>query len=170
MSPKPGTATQGLTLAIFFLSALFLTGALVFLCAATQSPARMPIALALLLFGAALAAWSGVRWRRARLLAPDVVKRRITHLAAATDGEITLAQAISALNMPEQAARQALADLESAGLCYLERRAGKTVYLFPGLQQSQVVRRCTYCGNEFSVRKPLHKCPNCGGNLQVVKK
>ena len=47
------------------------------------------------------------------------------------------------------------------------RRLGHRV--FPGLKESKVVRRCAYCGNEYTVRKPLHKCPNCGGHLEIVK-
>jgi hypothetical protein len=170
MGPRSGTARQSLTAALFVLSLLFLGGGLVFLCAATQSAGRFPVALALLVIGGALAAWSGARWHRARMLSPEVVKGRITELAAAGGGELTLAQAISALNVPEESARAALADLESAGLCYEDRREGRTVLVFPGLQESQVVRRCTYCGNHFSVREPLHKCPHCGGDLQIVKK
>ena len=51
-----------------------------------------------------------------------------------------------------------------------EEREGRTFYLFPGLRERKVVRRCAYCGNEYSVREPLHKCPNCGGTLEIVKK
>jgi hypothetical protein len=42
-------------------------------------------------------------------------------------------------------------------------------YAFPGLEETKVVRRCAYCGNEFSVKTPLHKCPNCGGDLELVR-
>jgi hypothetical protein len=142
---------------------------LIFLCAAVQNTARLPIALALLVLGGGLAAWAGVRWRRARQLSPDVLDDRITTLAAEHDAEITLAQVVSGLDVPDDAARVALARLEANGFCHPERREGREIYVFPGLQESKVVRRCTYCGNEFSVREPLHKCPNCGGGLEVVR-
>jgi hypothetical protein len=162
-------AGQGLNLGAFFVGVLFLAGGLIFLCAAVQNPARWPIALALLVIGGGLAAWAGLRWRRARELSPNVLDDRITTLADRYDAEITLAQVVSDLNVPDDAARTALARLESNGLCHQEQREGKTVYVFPGLKESKVVRRCVYCGNEYSVREPLHKCPNCGGNLEIVK-
>jgi hypothetical protein len=162
-------AGQGLNLGAFFVGVLFLAGGLIFLCAAVQNPARWPIALALLVIGGGLAAWAGLRWRRARELSPNVLDDRITTLADRYDAEITLAQVVSDLNVPDDAARTALARLESNGLCHQEQREGKTVYVFPGLKDSKVVRRCVYCGNEYSVREPLHKCPNCGGNLEIVK-
>jgi hypothetical protein len=162
-------AGQGLTMAAFFLGVLFLMGGLIFLCAAVQNPARWPVALALLVIGGALAAWAGLRWRRARQLSPDVLDDQITGLADRYDAEITLAQVVSDLNVPDGAARSALARLEASGLCHPEQREGKTVYVFPGLKDSRVVRRCVYCGNEYSVREPLHKCPNCGGQLEIVK-
>lgn len=165
---QPG-AGQGLTLVAFFVGVLFLAGGLIFLCAAVQNLARLPIALALLLIGGALAAWAGLRWRRARQLSPDVLDDRITELAATYDAELTLAQVVSALSVPDDAARAALGRLEANGLCHQEQREGKTVYVFPGLRESKVVRRCSYCGNEYSVREPLHKCPNCGGSLEIVK-
>jgi hypothetical protein len=162
-------AGQGLTIGAFFVGVLLLTGGLIFLCAAVQNPARWPIALALLALGGGLAAWAGLRWRRARELSPDVLDDRITTLADRYDAEVTLAQVVSDLNVPDVAARAALARLEANGLCHQERREGKMVYVFPGLKESKVVRRCAFCGNEYSIREPLHKCPNCGGQLEVVK-
>jgi hypothetical protein len=158
-----------LTVGAFLIGVLLVAGGLIFLCAAAQNAARLPIALVLLLLGGGLAGWAGQRWRRARQLSPDVLDDRITSLADTQDAEVTLPQIVSALNVPDDAARAALARLESRGICHQERRSDKTVYVFPGLKESKVVRRCTYCGNEYSVREPLHKCPNCGGTLEIVK-
>ena len=76
-----------------------------------------------------------------------------------------MSQVVSALDAPEDAARPALAQLEAQGLCQTVIREGRTIYLFAGLKERKVTRRCTYCGSEYSVREPLHKCPSCGGNL-----
>ena len=59
---------QGLTVAAFVVGALFLAGGLVFLCAAVQNAARLPISLALLVIGGGLAIWAGLRWRKAQQL------------------------------------------------------------------------------------------------------
>lgn len=160
---------QGLTVGASLIGAIVLAGGLIFLCAATQNLARLPIAVVLLVIGGGLAGWAGIRWRRARQLSPDIVGQRITELADAGDGEVTLSQVVSTLDVPERFARPALARLEVNGLCRTEQREGRTVYTFPGLKESKVVRRCTYCGSEYSVREPLHKCPNCGGTLEILK-
>jgi hypothetical protein len=94
---------------------------------------------------------------------------RITALAASHEATVTLAQVIAELDVPDEAACAALARLEADGLCYQERQGDKPVYIFPGLKESKVVRRCAYCGNTYSVREPLHKCPNCGGSLEIAK-
>ncbi|HSJ57504.1 MAG TPA: hypothetical protein VLC95_10005 [Anaerolineae bacterium] len=159
----------GPTIAAFLAGVALLGLGLIFLCAAVQNPARWPIALALFIPGALLAGWAGLRWRRARQLDPDVLDDNITALAGRSDAEVTLASIVSDLGVPDDAARAALARLEAAGIARPQRRGDRTVYLFPGLQESKVIRRCTYCGNEYSVREPLHKCPNCGGTLEVVR-
>ena len=157
------------TTTILSLGVLLLAGGLIFLCAAVEKPTRVPVAIALLLAGGGLAGWSGYRWRQARLRSPDLLGDRIVDLAAANDARLTLAQVISALDVTDKDARAALAHLEADGLSHAEQQGSKTVYVFPGLVQTQVVRRCSYCGSEFAVRKPLHKCPNCGGTLDVIK-
>ena len=162
-------AGRGLTIAAFVVGALFLAGALVFLCAAVQNTRRIPLALVLLVIGAGLAIWAGMRLRQARQLAPDAVDGRIVDLAAQYDAELTLALIVGDLDLPREVARASLARLEANGLCRTESREGRTVYTFPGLKESKVVRRCVYCGSEYSVREPLHKCSNCGGNLEIVK-
>jgi hypothetical protein len=169
MSDESGLAGRGLTGAALSGAVLFLAGGLIFLCAAVQNTARLPIALALLVVGAGLAAWAGFRLRRARQLSPGVLDDLIVGLAGSHDAETTLAQVVDELKVPDEAGRAALARLEANGLAYQERREGRTVYVFPGLKESKVVRRCVYCGNEYSVREPLHKCPNCGGQLEIVK-
>ncbi len=169
MVDESGVPGRGLTAAALIGGVLFLAGGLIFLCAAVDNLARMPIALALLVVGAGLAAWAGTRLRRARRLSAGVLDDLIVGLAGRHDAEVTLAQVVDELRVPDEAARAALARLEANGLSYQERREGRTVYVFPGLKESKVVRRCVYCGNEYSVREPLHKCPNCGGRLEIVK-
>lgn len=169
MNREKGLAGQGLTIGAFLLGVLLLAGGLIFLCAAVQNAARFPLALVLLVAGGGLAAWAGMRWRKARQLTPDVLDDRIIDLAAANDAELGLSRVMGALDIPDDVARAALTRLEANGLCHQEHREGKTIYVFPGLQDSKVVRRCAYCGNEYSVREALHKCPNCGGNLEIAK-
>jgi hypothetical protein len=157
------------TLIVLVAGVASLGAGLIFLCAAVQNTARLPIALALVVLGAGFAAWAGTRWRRARQLSPEVLDDRITVLAGNHDAELSLTQIVSTLNVPDEAARSALARLEAGGLCIQEHRNGQTLYVFPGLKERKVIRRCSYCGSEYSVREPLTKCTNCGGTLEIVK-
>jgi hypothetical protein len=156
---------------VLLISVLLLGGGLLFLCAAIRQPARLILAFSLLVIGGVLAAWSGLALRRLWELGPEHLSDRITVLAR-TGGhaEVTLSQIVGELRVPDEAAMAALALLESRGQCRAEHREGQELYVFPGLKTIKVVRRCAYCGNEFSVKTPLHECPDCGGQLELVRR
>lgn len=151
------------------ISVVLLAVGLLFLCAAARQPARLFLAIALLVIGGGLSAWSGLTLRRLRELDPEHLSDRITALArAGGHAEVTLSQVVAELNVPDEAVLAALDLLESRGQCHLENREGRGFYIFPRLKLTKVVRRCAYCGTEFSLKTPLHKCPNCGGRLELV--
>jgi hypothetical protein len=155
---------------VLIVAAALLAGGLLFLCAATRQPARLFLAIALLVVGGGAAAWSGLTLRRLWALDPEHLSDRITALArAGGQGEVTLSQVVAELHVPDEAALAALALLEDKGQCHSERRGERAMYVFPGLQPSKVVRRCAHCGSEFTVKRPLHQCPNCGGQLELVR-
>ena len=157
-------------LAPFVISGILLALGSLFLCAATREPGRLPLSLLLLVIGGGLAAWSALTWRRQQQLEPDRLADSIIDLVRARGAaEVTLAEVVAELNVPTQAAQQALGVLQGRGECRRERRAEKDLYVFPGLMERKVVRRCAYCGSEFSVKTPLHQCPNCGGQLELVR-
>ncbi len=142
---------------------------MLFLCAAIQEPKRLPLSLLLLAGGGALAFFSGRTLARERALSPARLAERITAQARVSDAEITLAQTIADLGAPHDAALAALDLLQERGEAYREFRNEREVYVFPGLLPSVVVRRCPYCGNNFSVKTPIHKCPYCGGSVEVER-
>ncbi len=143
---------------------------LIFLCAATREAGRLPLSLILLIIGGGLAAWSALTWRREQQLEPEHLADSIIDLVRGRGAaEVTLAEVVAELNVPTQAAQRALGVLQGRGECRRERRADKDLYVFPGLMERKMVRRCAYCGSEFSVKTPLHQCPNCGGQLELVR-
>jgi hypothetical protein len=157
-------------IAAFVVSVVLLVLGLIFLCAATREPGRLPLSLLLLVIGGGLAAWSALTWRRGQQLEPERLADSIIDLVRARGStEVSLAQIVAELNVPTDAAQQALGVLEQRGECRRERGPEKDLYVFPGLMEVKVVRRCAYCGSEFSVKQPLHKCPNCGGELELVR-
>lgn len=152
------------------ISVVLLSGGLLFLCAAIRQPRRLLFAAVLLAMGAGLAAWSGLILRRLRELRPEHLSDRITMVArAGGDAEVTLSQVVGELGVPDEAVLAALDLLTSRGECQREQRDGREVYVFPGLKETRVVRRCGHCGSEFSVKEALHKCPNCGGEVDLVR-
>jgi hypothetical protein len=154
---------------LLIVSGLMLALGMLFLCAAVEDPRRLPLSLILLVGGGALALWSGLRLRRAYSLAPERLAERITALARVHEAEVTLPQVVADLNAPQEQALAALNLLETGGVCYRDFRGEKEVYIFPDLLPSKVVRRCPYCGSQFSVRNPVYKCPHCGGAIEIEK-
>jgi len=158
------------TTIIFAISVITIAVGLIFLCAATQAPTRLFLAAALLLIGAALAAWSGMGLRKMRQLAPENLSDQITSLAEQSGhAEVTLSQVIAGLSVPDEDAQRALDLLVDKGQCTREFRGDTWFYLFPGLKESKVIRRCSHCGREYSVKTPLYECPNCGGKVELVR-
>lgn len=155
---------------LFLIAALLLAFGLVYSLAAIQNARRLLVSIPSLACGICLAAWLGLRWRRARQLSPQMLESRIVAMAAAEGAEVTIAQVISMLGAPEPLARASLQRLEAKGLCHPVHRDAATTYRFPGLEQRKVVRRCAFCGSQYSVRNPIRKCTNCGGELEIVEK
>ncbi|MFN2189667.1 MAG: hypothetical protein ACK2T3_12960 [Candidatus Promineifilaceae bacterium] len=147
-----------------------LTLGLIFLCASINNTARIPIAVILLVLGAGMAAGGGVMLRRQRELSPETVADRIVGLAEKDDdAELAVTEIVAGLRLPEKAVLDGLDLLEKRGRCRREYRDDHAVYVFPGLKQSKLIRKCSYCGSTFSVKDPLHKCPNCGGTVELVR-
>ncbi len=144
-------------------------GALALLCAATVEPRWLLLGGLLLAIGVGLAIWGGVTLRRLHETDPENLSDRITALAKRFGGEVTLAQAVAELAVPDEAAQQALDLLERKGQCHRERQGEREVYVFAGLRERKVARRCPYCGREFSVKQAVYTCPHCGGDLRLQK-
>ena len=95
---------------------------------------------------------------------------RIIVLAQADDdAELTVAEVVAGLRLPEAAVVEGLELLEKRGRCRREFHDDHAVYVFPRLKESKLIRKCAYCASTFSVKEPLHKCPNCGGTVELVK-
>lgn len=157
-----------LALLIFF-SVLIGLG-LLFALAATAVPERGVIAFLLLavgIVGVAATTWLYSRWHGRQ---PAILGARITDLAERTNGELSMAQVMAAYNVPASVAQAAMDHLVEKGQCHAETRDGELRYVFPGLKERKMVRKCPYCGSTFPVRQPLQQCPNCGGNLELVEK
>ena len=117
-----------------------------------------------------MAAGGGFMLRRQRQLDPETLADQILVLARTDDdAELTVSEIVARLRVPESAALEALELLEKRGRCRREYHEDHAVYVFPGLKESKLIRKCAYCASTFSVREPLHKCPNCGGNVELVK-
>lgn len=159
----------GYLLLFVFFSAVLGTG-LLFMLASAAVPERGIMAFLLLgvgFVGVGATAWFYSRWYRRQ---PAVLGSRVTDLAEHAGGEVSLAQVIAACNVPASVAQAAMDELVAKGQCHAETRDGQILYVFPGLRERKMVRKCVYCGSTFPVRDPLQKCPNCGGNLELVEK
>ena len=80
---QTGTGRRSLAIGVLLISTVTLALGLLFLCAATRQPSRLLLAVALLVVGGGLAAWSGLTLRRLRELDPENLSDRITELVRA---------------------------------------------------------------------------------------
>ncbi|MBU0495200.1 MAG: TFIIB-type zinc ribbon-containing protein [Chloroflexi bacterium] len=156
-------------LGVFVGSVLALALGALFLCAAITMPERWLLAILLLAVGAVGAGWSAYAYRKWLNVQPAALAARITDLAAAHDGEVAVSQVMSALDVPASVAQAALDELDHKGQCHRERRGDQVYYVFPAFQEHKVTRKCPYCGSTFPVKQAMHTCPNCGGNLELIK-
>ncbi len=154
--------------AIFFASTFVLGLGLLFLCASAMVPERMVLAVILLGLGAIGAGWSAFAYRRWLNMQPSALAVQITSLAADNNGELALSQVMSSFGATELDAAAAFAELVQKGQCRREARADQVIYVFPGLKERMMVRKCAYCGSTFPVKQALQKCPNCGGALRLA--
>ncbi len=150
--------------------AVMLALGLLFLCAAVNDTGRLPLSLILMFLGGGLAAGGALMLRRQRELSPDTVADRVLALAQADDdAELSVAEMVAGLGLPEAAVVKGLDLLEKRGRYRREYRDDRTVYVFPGLKKSKLIRKCAYCGRTYSVKEPIHVCPNCGGTVELVR-
>ena len=156
-------------LGIFMLFSVILGAGLLFLVASTVVPERITVALGLLTLGTIGAVVTAYFYSRWYIQQPAVLSARITDLADRGDGEIAISQVMSALRVPASAVQAAMDDLVQKGQAHAESRNGQMLYVFPGLKERKMVRKCVYCGSTFPVKQPLQKCPNCGGNLELMQ-
>ncbi len=159
---------RAIYLIVFAASALVLALGVLFLCAASAVPERMPLAIILLVLGAAGAGWSGWSYRRWASVQPASLAASITDMAAQNNGELALSQVMSEFGVTASTATAALDELVNRGQVRREARADQVMFVFPGLKERKMIRKCAYCGSTFPIKQPLHKCPNCGGNLEIV--
>ncbi len=156
-------------LGIFVGSGMVLALGLLFACAAIATPARWPLAIVLLVLGAIGAGGSAYAYRKWSDRQPATLAARISDLAAANQGEVTLAQIMSACDVTASAAQAGLDVLVQHSECHREFRGEQEVFVLPGFKEHKVERKCPFCGANFPVKQSLQKCPNCGGNLELVK-
>jgi hypothetical protein len=140
-----------------------------FLCAASLAPERLTLAIVLLVVGVIGAGWSAFSYRKWASVQPAALAARITDLAVGNDGEVSISQVMSSCDVSASVAQAGIDELLAKGQCRREPRADQIFYVFPGLKEQKVVRKCVYCGNTYPVKQSLQKCPNCGGNLELFK-
>jgi hypothetical protein len=142
---------------------------ILFLIAASGTPARLLPALALLVVGCALLVVGLRGLRRLAEINPEAVKTGAVQLAQRLGGELTVSQLRAEYRIPQELAARVLEELVAEGNAKREQREERLVYVFTGLLASLKEKSCPYCGTKLPVRSALRKCPNCGASLEITK-
>jgi len=154
---------KAVAIALMLLGVLLALVGLVFLLA----PGRAVKGIILLGIGGALIGFAASRLRVMAQLSPAGVEQQLTAMATGANGELTVTSAAGVTHLDEALIRAALDRLMQQGMVKLEHREGVEYYLFPGLHETKMVKKCPYCGNEYPVSQHLRTCPSCGGNIEV---
>lgn len=138
---------------------------LVYLAAPNASKLSAIIILAV---GLIVIGFAASRLRALRSEAPEGVEQQLTALGAAAGGEVTVALAAGETGLDDMSVRLGLERLLQKGLVKLEHREGTEYYIFAGVKQQKMIKKCPYCGNEYPLAQAGRTCPSCGGNLDIV--
>jgi len=131
------------------------------------APGRGLTGFIMLVAGVVLIGFAGSRLRTMKALSPEGVEQHITQVAADSNGDVTVGSVAGQTGLDDGAARDGLQRLLHKGMVQVELREGVEHYLFPGLKQEKMTKRCPYCGNEYPLSQAGRTCPSCGGNLEV---
>lgn len=154
---------RGFAFGITVLGVLLGLLGIVFLLApghATQGLIMLVISLGVVLFAAS-------RIKALAAASPEGVEQQLTALAAGSNGEITVTAAAGHTGLDDAVVQAGFERLLRKGLVQIERRQGVEYYIFPGLREQKMVKKCPYCGNEYPVATTGRICPSCGGNLEI---
>ena len=158
----------GPTLAVIASVPLLLLGIIFLIGASTRSSRIFTAAVFLVLGGAALV-WGALRLRRLAEISPEALATGIVDLARRLNGEVTVSQVQAEFRIPRDMALDALEKLRGRGDSQREQRGDHYAYIFKGVMPAKAIKRCPYCGSEFSVKSAMRECSNCGGALEIVK-
>jgi len=125
------------------------------------------VGLLMLLIGAGIIAFAASRLRAVQNLSPEGVEQQLQAAAAASGGELTVTEAVAITSLSDGIVRHGLERLLHKDLVRLERRDGADYYIFPGLTETKMIKKCPYCGNEYPLKQAGRTCPSCGGNLEI---
>jgi hypothetical protein len=147
---------------------LFLIIGSVFMLGSQGKPAFLLVGLLMVVLAIAGGIFTLKRLGRVASTTPDAVDERVLNLATMSGGEVTAGEVAGALQISPADAQAALERLVSQGMAEHKVRDGDLYYAFPGIATVRKIKRCAYCGTEYPLREPGHKCSSCGGALEVV--
>lgn len=154
---------KSLAIAMMVVGALLGLLGIIFLLA----PGRAMTAGIMLIIGSILIAVALNRLKVMAEQSPEGVEQQLTAMATGSNGELTVTSAAGVTHLDDATIRAALDRLLQQGMIKVERRQGVEYYIFPGLREQKMVKKCPYCGNEYPVAQHLRTCPSCGGNLEI---
>jgi hypothetical protein len=147
---------------------LFLLIGLIFLLGSQGKPAFLLAGIVMIVVAIAAGVFTIRKLGNVAQTAPDAVDDRVLNLATASGGDVTVAEAAGALGVPVADVQASLERLVSKGLAEHKVRDGDLYYAFAGIATARKIKRCAYCGTEYPLREPGHKCSSCGGILEIV--
>ena len=100
---------------------------------------------------------------------PSMIDADMMRLASRSDGRVTADMAVADLHITKAQALESLDRLSSAGTARPDMTDNGVAYIFDQVKPKRKIRKCSYCGAQYPVSKPITKCENCGGEVKLVE-
>jgi hypothetical protein len=100
---------------------------------------------------------------------PSMIDVDMMRLASRSDGRVTADMAVADLHITKAQALESLDRLSSAGTARPDMTDNGVAHIFDQVKPKRKIRKCSYCGAQYPVSKPITKCENCGGEVKLVE-
>jgi len=143
---------------------LFLLG-IIFVIASNEGNSRLRTGFILMGVSLPLIIPGLMLFLRGLSMSPSSIKKKILSIAAKNNG-LVREEILWGPFANTEAAEEEITEMKRSGLVRTETKSGVNFYIFPGYQFKLKLKKCPYCGSDFSMKSNLETCPSCGGDLK----
>ncbi len=140
---------------------------LIFVTASDETNSRLRTGLIMLAVSVPLIIPGIILFLKGLSMSPSSIRKKILLIAARNNG-LVREELFQGTSDSTEALDEELNSLVKSGIARRETRNGIMFYIFHGYQFKLKLKKCPYCGSDFSMKSGLETCPSCGGDLKFA--